>query len=77
MSRLAVAFALALTATTANAQDTKSGPSQTPAVATGMDYGRSCLMDECQVMASGRERSPTENHPECRRHRRATEGKPA
>jgi hypothetical protein len=24
-----------------------------------MDHGRSCLMDECQVMASGSERSPT------------------
>jgi len=33
MSRLAIAFGLALAATTANAQDTKSGQSQTPAVA--------------------------------------------
>ena len=24
-----------------------------------MEHGRSCLMDECEVMASGRERSPT------------------
>ena len=24
-----------------------------------MEYGRSYLMDECEVMASGRERSPT------------------
>jgi hypothetical protein len=35
MSRLAIAFVLALAATTANAQDTKSGQSQTPAVASG------------------------------------------
>jgi hypothetical protein len=24
-----------------------------------MEHSRSCLMDECQVMASGREHSPT------------------
>jgi hypothetical protein len=24
-----------------------------------MEHGRSCLMDECEAMASGRERSPT------------------
>jgi hypothetical protein len=35
MSRLAIAFVLALAATTANAQDTKSEQSQTPAVAGG------------------------------------------
>jgi hypothetical protein len=34
MSRLAIAFVLALAATTANAQDNKSGQSQTPAVAS-------------------------------------------
>jgi hypothetical protein len=34
MSRLAIAFVLALTAAAANAQDTKSGQSQTPAVAS-------------------------------------------
>jgi hypothetical protein len=33
MSRLAIAFVLALAATAANAQDTKSEQSQTPAVA--------------------------------------------
>jgi len=32
MSRLAIAFVLALTATAANSQDTKSGQSLTPAV---------------------------------------------
>lgn len=35
MSRLAIAFLLALAATAANAQDTKSGQSQTPVVASG------------------------------------------
>ena len=35
MSRLAIAFVLALAATTANAQDTKSEQSQTPALASG------------------------------------------
>jgi hypothetical protein len=35
MWRLAIAFVLALAATAANAQDTKSGQSQTPAVASG------------------------------------------
>ena len=35
MSRLAIAFVLALAATAANAQDTKSKQSQTPAVASG------------------------------------------
>jgi hypothetical protein len=34
MSRLAIAFVLALAATGANAQDTKSGQSDTPAVAS-------------------------------------------
>lgn len=35
MSRLAIAFVLALAAAAANAQDTRPGQSQTPAVATG------------------------------------------
>jgi hypothetical protein len=35
MSRLAIALMLALAATTANAQDTRSGQSQTPAGAGG------------------------------------------
>jgi hypothetical protein len=34
MSRLAIAFVLALTATTANAQDTRSEQTQAPAVAS-------------------------------------------
>ena len=34
MSRLTIAFVLALAATATNAQDTKSGQSQTPAVAS-------------------------------------------
>jgi hypothetical protein len=35
MSRLAIAFVLTLAATAANAQDTRSGQSQTPAIASG------------------------------------------
>jgi hypothetical protein len=35
MSRLAIAFVLALASGAANAQDSKSGQSQTPAVASG------------------------------------------
>jgi len=35
MTRPAIAFVLALAATAANAQDTRSGPSQTPAEARG------------------------------------------
>ena len=35
MSKLAIAFVLALVATMANAQDTRSGQSQTPAEARG------------------------------------------
>jgi hypothetical protein len=34
MSRLAISFVLVLAATAANAEDTKSGQSQTPAVAS-------------------------------------------
>ena len=37
MSRLAIAFVLALAATAANAQDTKSEQSQTPAVASAIE----------------------------------------
>jgi hypothetical protein len=44
MSRLAIAFVVALAATTANAQDTKSGQSPTPAVA-GADGTRPFLFD--------------------------------
>jgi len=44
MSRLAIAFVLALAATAANAQDTKSGQSQTPAVA-GENGTRPFLFD--------------------------------
>ena len=53
MSRLATAIVLALAATTANAQDTKSGQSHTPAVGSQTEHGRSYLTDECQVMVSG------------------------
>jgi hypothetical protein len=44
MSRLAIGFALALAATAANAQDTKSGQSNTPAVASP-DETRPFLFD--------------------------------
>jgi hypothetical protein len=44
MSRLAIAFVLALAATPANAQDTKSEQSQTPAVASA-DGTRPFLFD--------------------------------
>jgi hypothetical protein len=59
MSRLAISFVLVLAATAANAQDTKSGQSQTPAVASTNGTRPSYLMDECEVMAPGRARSPT------------------
>src|SRR5258705_12639857 len=42
-----------------------------------MEHVRSYLMDECEVIASGRERSPTIISPQRWRHRRATENKPA
>ncbi|MGX9429789.1 MULTISPECIES: hypothetical protein [Bradyrhizobium] len=44
MSRLAIAFVVALAATVANAQDTKSGQSHTPAVA-GANETRPFLFD--------------------------------
>lgn len=44
MSRLAIAFVLALAATAANAQDTKSGQSHTPAVSSA-DGTRPFLFD--------------------------------
>jgi hypothetical protein len=44
MSRLAIAFVLALAATAANAQDTKSGQSRAPAVASA-DTTRPFLFD--------------------------------
>ena len=44
MSRLAIGFVLALAATSANAQETKSGQSNTPAVASA-DETRPFLFD--------------------------------
>ena len=76
MSSLATALVVALAATGANAQDAKSGQSDAPALPARMEHGRSYLMDECQVMrpaASGHRRSS----PQRRRHRHATESKPA
>ena len=58
MSKLAIAFVLVLAVTSANAQDTKSEQSQTPAVASTSGTRPFLLMDECQVMASGRVRPP-------------------
>ena len=45
MSRLAIAFVLALASVAANAQDTKSEQSQTPGVASGNDGLRPFLFD--------------------------------
>jgi hypothetical protein len=59
MLRLAIAFVLALVVTAANAQDTKSGQAHTPTVGSADGTRPSYLMDECRVMASGGERSPT------------------
>lgn len=59
MLRLAIAVVFALAATAANAQDTKSGQSHTPAVAGAKEARPFLLMDECGVMAFGRERSQT------------------
>jgi hypothetical protein len=59
MSRLAIAFVLALAATAANAHETTSGQSHTPGVASANGTRPFLLMDECEVTAPGRERSPT------------------
>jgi hypothetical protein len=63
MSRLAIAFVLALAATTANAQDTKSEQSQTPAVASGNGL-RPFLFDGRMPGDGSRQRAVAgENHP--------------
>ena len=51
MSRLAITFVLALAATAANAQDTKSGQSQTPAVAGG--YGTRPFLFDGRMRGDG------------------------
>jgi hypothetical protein len=63
MSRLAIAFVLALAATTANAQDTKSEQSQAPAVASGNGL-RPFLFDGRMPGDGSRRRAVAdENHP--------------
>jgi len=63
MSRLAIALVMALAATTANAQDTKSEQSQTPAVASGNGL-RPFLFDGRMPGDGSRRRAVAdENHP--------------
>jgi len=63
MSRLVIAFVLALAATAANAQDTKSEKSQTPAVA-GVNETRPFLFD-ARMSGDGVRRGalPEDPHP--------------
>ena len=59
MSKLAIAFVLALAATATNAQDTKSGQLHTPDAASA-NGTRPFLFDgRMKGDVSGRERSPT------------------
>jgi hypothetical protein len=63
MSRLAIAFVLALAVATANAQDTRSGQSQTPAGASG-DGSRPFLFDARMPGDGARRRAGgDEKHP--------------
>jgi hypothetical protein len=63
MSRLVIAFALSLAATAANAQDNKSEPSQTPAVA-GENETRPFLFDGRMKGDGVRQRAPADDrHP--------------
>jgi hypothetical protein len=63
MSKLAIAFVLALAATAANAQDTKSEQPQTPAVASG-DGLRPFLFDGRMQGDGARQRAVADdNHP--------------
>ena len=57
MSRLAIAFVLVLTATAANAQDTRSGQSQTPAGADGNGL-RPFLFDARMPGDGARQKAP-------------------
>jgi hypothetical protein len=77
MSRLATVFVLVLAATAADAQDTKSEQTQTPAVASAKGT-RPFLFDgrmpgDGARQGSARQRSSSQRW----RHRRATESKPA
>lgn len=62
MSRLAIAFVLALAATTANAQDTKPEQSQTPAEAHG--NGLRPFLFDARMPGDGSRQRPVadENH---------------
>jgi hypothetical protein len=63
MSKLAIAFVLALAATAANAQDTRSGQSQTPAEARGNGL-RPFLFDGRMPGDGSRQRAVAgEKHP--------------
>lgn len=63
MSRPAIAFVLALAAATANAQDTRSGQSQTPAVGSGNGL-RPFLFDARMPGDGARQRAAAgENRP--------------
>jgi hypothetical protein len=61
MPRLAIAFVLALAAVAANAQDTKSEQSQTPAVASG-DGLRPFLFDARMPGDGTRQRALADDH---------------
>ncbi len=63
MSRLAIAFGLALAATAANAQDTRSGQSQTPAVA--IDNGTRPFLFDGRMQGDGSRQAPAahDRHP--------------
>ena len=63
MSRLAIAFVLALASVAANAQDTRSEQSQTPAVASGNGL-RPFLFDGRMPGDGARQRAPADDrHP--------------
>ena len=61
MSRLAIAFVLALAATAVNAQDTKSGQSDTSAVA-GANGTRPFLFDGRMRGDGARQGTPAKDH---------------
>ncbi len=62
MSKLAIAFVLALAATTAHAQDVKSRQSQTPAVADADEDLRPFLFDRRMQDDGARQRTPADDH---------------
>jgi hypothetical protein len=77
MSRLAIAFVLALTSVAANAQDTKPEHAQTPAVHSA-DGTRPFLFDGRMRDDDARQKTVANgNHPNGWGHRHAAESKPA